>query len=188
MDYISDQQFENIDFAKDGFEQAEYSYCTFKQCNFQAVILSKSRFIDSTFEGCNLSNANIKDASFQNATFEQCKMLGLQFDTCTDFGFEMHCKNAMLQHAIFFKMDLTHCSFDSCNLSEADFGEADLSGITLSNCNLEKTIFAYTNLEKANLLGSVNFTIDPDNNKMKGARFSAAEVIRLLDKYGLDIE
>ncbi len=115
-------------------------------------------------------------------------MLGLSFDTCSDFGFEMHCKRCILQHSIFYKMDLRQCSFEHCNLSEADFGEADLSDAVLSDCNLERTVFRYTNLEKANLIGATNFTIDPDINKLKGARFSASEVIRLLDKYGLIIE
>ena len=115
-------------------------------------------------------------------------MLGLSFDTCSNFGFEIHCKRCILQHSIFYKMDLRQCSFEYCDLAESDFGEADLSGAVLRDCDLERTIFNYTNLEKTNLLGATKFTIDPDNNKMKGARFSASEVIRLLDKYGLVIE
>ena len=188
MEYISDEHFENIDFTNKDIAQAEYSYCVFKQCNFENVDLSTMHFNDSSFVGCNLSNADIRETSFQKTSFDKCKMLGLQFDSCKVFGFEIHCTHCVLQFAIFYKMDLRQCSFEHCILSEADLAEADLSSIALTNCHLEKTIFSFTNLEKTNLLGSVNFTIDPDNNKLKGAKFSAAEVIRLLDKYRLDIE
>ena len=188
MEYINEQHFEDIDFAKENIGQAEYSFCTFTKCNFADTALSNIRFIDSIFEDCNWSNANIQDCSIQDCKFENCKMLGLQFNTCSDFGFGIHCKNCNLQHSVFFKMDLRQCSFDHCHLGYVDFGEADLTSIKLYDCNLANTFFGYTNLERTNLTGSVNFNIDPDNNKLKGARFSATEVIRLLDKYGLVIE
>ncbi len=46
--------------------------------------------------------------------------------------------------------------------------------------------FSTTNLSKADFRGATNYSIRPDNNKLKKAKFSLPEATLLL--YGLDIE
>jgi len=43
-------------------------------------------------------------------------------------------------------------------------------------------------LENADLRTSYNYSIDPDANRIRKAKFSLPAVIGLLDKYYLDIE
>jgi len=56
------------------------------------------------------------------------------------------------------------------------------------NCDLTRAIFIQTNLEKADFRSSFNYSIDPEMNRMKKARFSLAGVVGLLDKYDVDVE
>ncbi|WP_311316321.1 pentapeptide repeat-containing protein [Kaistella jeonii] len=64
------------------------------------------------------------------------------------------------------------------NLSSADF----------TDCDLSQTIFQNTNLEKADFRSAFNYTIDPENNRLKGAKFSLAGISGLLGKYQIKIE
>ena len=78
--------------------------------------------------------------------------------------------------------------FINCNLQETDFSEADLSGSVFDTCDMLRAIFDFTNLEKADFYSSFNYSINPEKNKLKRARFSKTEVIGLLDNYDLKIE
>jgi uncharacterized protein YjbI with pentapeptide repeats len=78
--------------------------------------------------------------------------------------------------------------FDNCLFKEADFTETDLAEAIFSFCDLENAKFENSVLEKADLRTSFNYSIDPEINKMKKAKFSYPEVIQLLAKYQLEIE
>jgi uncharacterized protein YjbI with pentapeptide repeats len=88
----------------------------------------------------------------------------------------------------FHRLKLKAMEFRDCNLTEADFAETDLTGSTFENCELSRAIFEYTNLEKVDFRTSYNFSINPENNKMKKAKFSLNSISGLLDKYKIDIE
>jgi len=51
-----------------------------------------------------------------------------------------------------------------------------------------RAIFSHTNLERADLRTSYNFTIDPEMNRIRKAKFSLNNLPGLLDKYELDIK
>jgi uncharacterized protein YjbI with pentapeptide repeats len=62
-------------------------------------------------------------------------------------------------------------------MPEASFHGCDLLGAT----------FLQTNLEKADFRNAVNYSLDPDQNKVKKARFSAEGLGGLLQKYGIEV-
>jgi uncharacterized protein YjbI with pentapeptide repeats len=78
--------------------------------------------------------------------------------------------------------------FVNCTLHEVDFTEADLTASLFENCDLQRTLFANTNLEKADFRTAFNYSIDPELNRIKKARFSMPGVLGLLSKYNIDIE
>ena len=55
-------------------------------------------------------------------------------------------------------------------------------------CELAGATFDRTNLEKADLRTAYHFIIDPDNNRIKKAKFSESALSGLLTKYDLVIE
>ena len=69
-----------------------------------------------------------------------------------------------------------------------DFTEANITGLTLENCDLSGAIFDHTTLEKADLRTAFNYSIDPENNRIKMAKFSLQGIAGLLHKYNIDIE
>ncbi len=71
---------------------------------------------------------------------------------------------------------------------EVDFSNCDLSGSVFENCNLLRATFENTILEKADFCTSFNYSLDPEINKIKKAKFSLSGLIGLLDKYDIEIE
>jgi uncharacterized protein YjbI with pentapeptide repeats len=73
-------------------------------------------------------------------------------------------------------------------MHEVDFSNCDLSAALFQNCDLRSAVFDKTILEKADLRGAFNFSINPENNKIKKAKFSREGALGLLDKYNIEIE
>ena len=188
MEYISGSRFENENFAGNKLKLAEYEDCSFINCDFSGSNLSRFQFMNTEFKDCNLSNVKLYDTIFQEVKMTNCKLLGLQFDTCDGLGFLVNFDNCVLNHSVFYQMRLKKASFKNCQLQEVDFSEADLETTIITNCDLLGATFERTNLTKADLRESSNYTIDPDGNNIRGARFSLPEVLRLLDKYRIEIE
>ena len=115
-------------------------------------------------------------------------MLGLHFENCNEFGLAFTFENCQLDHSSFYKTKIKKTHFKNSSLKEADFTECDLSGSVFQNCDLAGAIFENTILEKADFRTSFNYSIDPENNRIKKAKFSILEISGLLDKYDIEID
>lgn len=186
--YTQDQTFEKIDFSENPLPKGEYENCTFTNCIFANADISNIKFVDSEFTNCDMTMANISATGLQDIKFNDCKLLGLHFENCTDFLFSVSFGGCNLNLASFYKRKIKKVTFKACTLVETDFSEADLNMAIFDNCDLSGAIFDRTNLEKADFRTSFNFSIDPERNPLKKAKFSKSELSGLLDKYKLDIE
>lgn len=78
--------------------------------------------------------------------------------------------------------------FKNSHLQETDFAECDLTGSVFENCDLMRAVFENSIMEKADFRTSFNYSIDPERNKMKKAKFSLSGIPGLLEKYNILIE
>ncbi len=186
--YIQDKTFDKEDYTLQPFEKGEYDTCTFSKCNLSGSNLSGSMFTDCTFINCNLSLIKTGMTVFRDIQFSSCKMQGIRFDTCSPFGLSFTFNDCQLTYSSFYKNSIKQTVFKNCLLQETDFTESDLTGAVLENCDCTGAIFENTVLEKADLRTAYNYTINPEINKLKKARFSFPAVAALLDKYGIEIE
>ncbi len=186
--YFEDKIFEKIDYSKNGFIAGAYEGCKFILCNFMGADLSNTRFIDCEFNECNLSNVNLTKTTLNNIQFNNCKALGINFECCHEFLFACRFQGCAMDYCNFFKRSLKHSSFHHCSLVEVDFVESDMSGIVLEECDLLKAKFENTILEKADLRTSRNYSLDPELNRIKQAKFSITGIVGLLEKYRIIIE
>ena len=188
MKYIVERTFKDKDFTQIPLELSEYESCHFINCQLTQADISGARFINTVFNDCDLSNAKIHNTAFQDAVFKNCKMLGLRFDTCNDFNFSAVFEQCILSHSTFIEMKLSKSSFSHCQLIDIDFSDAYMRSSSMSHCDLMNAVFDQTNLEKTDLREAINYAINPNNNHIKGAKFSMPEAIRLLDHYQIEIE
>lgn len=187
MEYIEEQIFENKNYSEIPLELGEYEGCRFLNCNFSNANLSDMKFIECEFVECNLSNSKLNNTSLQDVKFEHCKMLGLQFEGCNEFGFSCGFSGCTLNHSSFYQNKIRKTRFSASQLHEVDFTESDLSEAIFDDCDLTRAIFDRTNLVKADFKSSYNYSIDPENNRMKKAIFSQAGLVGLLLKYQIDV-
>lgn len=117
-----------------------------------------------------------------------CKITGVHFHDCDPFLLKVQFEDCILQLASFYRLKLKNTVFSKCDLREADFTEADLNGSSLNGCDLANATFQDTILEKADLRTSFNYSVDPEGNRLKSAKFSRERVTGLLDKYKIVIE
>jgi fluoroquinolone resistance protein len=149
------------------------------------VHLSGYIFSECSFKDCNLSMAQVRSSSFKDIQFKSCKVLGVHFDQCNPFLFEVNFENCLLNLSTFQKMNLKKARFKDCTVHEVDFSDADLNSAVFDNSDLTRTNFNNTNLEKADFSTAYNYSIDPERNKLKKAKFSLQGVAGLLDKYDI---
>lgn len=180
--------FEGIDFAHTAPTESEYQDCTFQNCNLSGIDLSGIRFIDCEFIDCNLSLAKMIDTVWRDVIFKNCKMLGMGFDVSNRFGLAFSFDGCTLDHSSFHNTKIKNTLFKNTHLKEVDFSQADLTGVIFDNCDLKNAAFDQTIIEKADFRTAVNYSIDPDNNKIKKAKFSILGLTGLLEKYNIEIE
>jgi len=185
---IEDQSFQSVDFTLNEFSGEAYERCTFINCIFINADLSRSSFMDCEFVDCDLTMAKTHNTALQSVRFIRSKLLGVQLGNCNPFLFEVSFEKCSLNLASFYRMKMKGTSFHTCNLQEADFSATDLSNASLIDCDLAGAIFDHTILEKADLRHSINYSIDPELNRIRKARFSFDGVPGLLNKYQIDIE
>jgi fluoroquinolone resistance protein len=185
---FEDEGFKGIDYSVDTLPKGEYERCSFVNCSFADVDLYNITFLECEFENCNFSMAKLNNTGLKSVTFENCKLVGVQFDRCNPFLLAMRFDNCQLNLSSFYKLKLKNTHFNNCMLHEADFTETDLTGSNFENCDLLNAIFDHTILEKTDFRSSFNYSIDPETNLIKKAKFSREGVSGLLDKYQIEIE
>lgn len=180
--------FSGVDYAEKKLRNREFVKCEFVSCDFNKSDLRENDFEDCTFKQCNFSMADIVETGFRNAKFIGCKMLGVDFTRCSKFAFSFSFTDCHLDYSNFFGTKLKKATFKNCTLKDVEFSEADLTASEFLECDLTLARFSNTNLEKTDFRTAVNFSIDPDGNKMKKAKFSVLNLAGLLSKYNLDID
>jgi uncharacterized protein YjbI with pentapeptide repeats len=186
--FVADQTYRGVDFKENPLPKGEYENCSFAGCDFSNVNLAGLNFIGCKFTGCNLSLAALTKTAFQRVQFKDCKMLGLRFEACNPFGLSSGFENCGLNHSSFYRLKVKQTVFKNCQLQETDFTEADLTGAVFDHCDLARATFARTVLEKADFRTAYHYSLDPEANRIRKARFSLPQVVGLLGKYDIQIE
>ena len=186
--YTQDKIFQQADIADILFSESEFENCAFNECDFTNADFSDSVFIECIFNNCNLSLTKLTGTSFRDVQFSGCKMLGLIFYDCSKFGVSFKLDNCTLNHSSFYQTKIAKTIFENCKLHEVDFTDCDLTGAVFTNCNFLNAKFENTILEKADLRTAYHYSINPELNKIKKAKFSLQGITGLLEKYNIIIE
>jgi fluoroquinolone resistance protein len=194
--FIEEKSFDKIDFTQNPLSKGEYEYCTFLNCNLSYTNFSDIKFLECEFSDCNISLVKLTQTALRNIKFKDCQMLRLNFSECNEFGFAVSFDTCILDNSSFYdltspvkkRFKLKQTVFKNSQLCEVDFTECALSSAIFENCNLRDAIFQYTILEKADFRTAFNYSIDPEINRIKKAKFSRSGIAGLLDKYDLDID
>jgi fluoroquinolone resistance protein len=180
------QVIEKTDFTATNLPQHDFESVEFRGCTFNN--LSGYHFSDCLFTSCNLSNAELRGSKMQDVLFRDCKLIGINFFTTSDFGFNLTFERCQLDYASFEHKKMNKSVFEDCRLHGANFTQTDLSKSKMENCDLLNAIFASTNISGVDFSTNVNFNIDPTQNQVKKAKFAADNLAGLLSRFDLIIK
>lgn len=130
---------------------------------------------------------------FKNARFRDCRLMGINW-TKASWGKReiaqlvkaVDFQGCMMNYSSFLGLNLQGVNFVGCTLLEVDFSEIDLRKADFSDSDLERAIFRNSDIREADFSKARNYTLSPQLNKIKGAKFSLPEAMSLL--YSMDID
>lgn len=183
-----EKAFKSEDFSKSVLDNHVFHQCSFTQCNFSECLLRNAKFCFCTFTECNLSLVKLEGARLQDVQFVNCKIVGAEFFKCEKTFFSPSFKNCFLHYCNFSDLNMKKVTFDGSKLRENHFTNTCLSGADFRSVDLSGTVFHNCDLTKADFTGASQYDIDPQTNKIKKAKFSLPEAVRLLNGFDITIE
>jgi uncharacterized protein YjbI with pentapeptide repeats len=144
--------------------------------------------LEIVFDHCNLGTAKLNDTTLKDVEFKHCNLMGVDFGEVNKILLSLSFEGCRLDLSSFYKLKLKATRFSKCSIKEADFTETDLSKSVFAECDLDGAIFERSNLEKVDFTSSDNYSIDPENNRLKKAKFSRSGLHGLLGKHDIVIE
>lgn len=123
---FDNQKIENQQWKDAKIEHHEFDNCTFHACDFSGALLFSSNFVDCQFFDCNFAMTNLANVLLHGVKFHNCKVLGVQFNLCNDFIFDVCFQDSILDYSSFGKRKMPKTVFTNCSLKGVDFIDAQL--------------------------------------------------------------
>ncbi|QZT38133.1 pentapeptide repeat-containing protein [Halosquirtibacter xylanolyticus] len=182
MDIVEEKECREIATSK-----THYIDCVFKQVDIKASDIKGYEFEDCEFIGCDFSMVDLTGVAFRTVTFKECLMQGVAFNAANPFLLSMTFDHCRLDQSVFLDMDLRSCHFKYSQFKHGILESCKLQKVAFDETELEQTLFYRCDLSQADFRTAINLSFDPDNNKMKGAKFSIQTALGLLAKYQIKI-
>ncbi|MBT3980784.1 MAG: pentapeptide repeat-containing protein [Bacteriovoracaceae bacterium] len=182
-----DEIFKGISLPGDILIDKEFVDCKFIDCNFHGTCLRRLRLEEVVFENCDLSLSQLTGSQLLEVSFINCKLVGVNFTLCSSTR-SLVFKNCKVDHSVFQEMDLNSTTFENCSLKHVDFSQSILRGANFTKSNLDEAFFSGADLTACDFRGARDYSIDPRYSKLKHAKFSSSDVLRLLHHLDIIIE
>ena len=183
-----DKTYRQVDFSTEELPGKEFDGCKFINCSFANSNIGETDFLDCDFENCNFVLTKPAGTGLKDVRFKSCKLMGFDFSLCSDFLFQVDFDNCQLDYALFTKKKMKKTRFANSSLVQNDFSECILTEAIFESCTLTDSTFFRTNLEKADFRTAVGYAFDPNENRIKKAKFSSSGLAGLLSKYNILVE
>ena len=169
-------------------ESGRYAHCLFEGCIFDERDFSGSTFLDCRFQDCLLNQVDLTHVRFKDVEFAESKLMGLYFPRCNPLMFSPFFTNTKLFRCAFSGMKIKGgVNFDECMIEECDFTESIIKNSKFTKSKLKGTNFHLADLSGSDFQDAIDFHIDPIQTKITKCKFSAPEVLSLLDVFELEI-
>ncbi len=161
--------------------------CGFKNCNFENVAFKNANMVNCTFSSCSIILPEVTNLTLDDVTFDDCKIVGFNFSTINNFNTSMKFIRSKLMTCSFISIDIRDTSFSECMIDDTVFRDSMLKNSNFEEVQFRFTSFVSNDLTKANFKNASGFQIDPCNNKLKGASFSALSALELVKYFDIKL-
>lgn len=185
--HFQDRQFSPENPLPEDLFETSFSNCIIKNIDFSGREMQGSEWDSCEFFECNLSNPLIAESSFDSCEFTHCKLLGISFYECRQLRFDFYFSECQLIQCNFSELNMQKSRFLGCDIADCSFQEANLTGSSFEDSRFRECIFHHSKLQRCSFKNASGYCIDPSTNQVKGAKFSAPEVLNLLQGFGIEI-
>jgi uncharacterized protein YjbI with pentapeptide repeats len=184
--FFEDETFQGGDLAGADLSEKELVRCTLKGAKLAQTRWHGARLEDCRFEACDLTRAIPMGLVARGVAFADCKLMGVEW---TDLGAfpALELRGCDLRYASFVSLVLRKIVIERCDLRDAQLVDVDLAEATLVDCQLGGARFERCDLRKASFAGAVDLTLEPQGNKLAGARIPVETAVRMAEALGLKV-
>lgn len=189
-EYLS-ANFSELQLSGQEIDSISFEDCSFKDCDFSETNFIDCRFIECHFVQCNLSVAKIYRCRFNDIVFEGSKVIGVDWTKATWPNITMFSPlkffKCIINDSTFFGLSLNEIVIEECKAHDVDFRSGSFCESNFTFTDFTGSLFNQTNLSEADFSEAINYQIDVNFNKIKGAKFSRHEAVSLLESLGIEL-
>lgn len=176
-----------VDYTEKEVREIEFYKCRFTECNFFKTHFIDCEFENCSFEKCDLSLIGLSGSRLLDVNFVDTKILGVDW-TLLKKPYRFSFNKCKLDNSSFFRMELNSLNMIECSAREVDFIEANLTKMVFAYTDLYHSRFNGANLVLANFSNAINYSIDPNQCKLKKTIFTMPEAMSLLSAFDVVIK
>ena len=189
-DYIS-SNFSDLKLCGQEINSISFEDCTFKGCDFSETLFKDCKFIECHFVQCNLSVSKLNLCKFSEVGFEDCKVIGVDWTRVAWPNIALFSPikfyKCIINDSTFFGLSLNEIVIEECKAHDVDFREGSFCGASFKFTDFANSLFNQTNLSGTDFSEAVNYQIDVNSNRIKGAKFSKYEAVNLLESLEIEL-
>lgn len=178
--------------SRESLEDLEFTDCCFQDCVFQEVTIQSCVFSGCRFVNCSVVSLTSRYSHIRTAELESCSLIGVHWADLLPSGIILEpisrLSGCLLKYNLFDGMKLSRFDFSKNTILDSAFEDCVLRESSFHGSSLERTQFSHCDLTKADFREAGGYLIDLSSNRLRGAKFSFPEVLRLLDGTGVVIE
>lgn len=190
--YREGQTFSGENFRQTTIENYEFEDCDFENCRFEECKIIRCTFKNCRFYNCTVITLTSQYSEVKNVSLKKCSLIGVHWEELLPsgrYGYVIEkMETCYLKYNTFADMAFRKFTFSDNAIQESIFQNCDLTESSFRCCVLEGTQFEGCDIRKADFRESSGYLINITTNKIKNAKFSYPEVIRLLDALEIQIE
>lgn len=163
--------------------------CIFRNCDFSSSQLDGIKFLNCSFTACLFTLTSFAGTLLDDVVFSDCKMTGAAFgDRSGSHRLSASFAGCILDNALFCSVKAPKTAFRKCRMHETVVERCDFRESIFDACDMAGIAFTASDLAGTDFTTSYGWTIDPEDNKIRGARFSLPTLPGLLTKYRIKVE
>jgi len=179
------ETFEDLDCTGIELTDRVFQRCTFARVRLSEARLEATRFEDCRVVQCDLTMARVARAAFRNVEFTRTKLMGIDWSGVRRLAFAVGFEGCVLTYSSFTKNVMRGCRIVDCKANETSFVEVDLTGAVFTGTDLAGAKFIDSILVDADLSEATGYVIHPQQNRLRGTRFSEEAALALVGELGI---
>ena len=166
-----------------------FEACTFDDLDLTGFDLRNTRFENCTFRKCTLADVRLTGVRLHGVHFEHCTLPRLRWSTLDTLVLDFTLVDCRAPHGRLGRDGPPRHPIQGHRSERRQLLQDRCPRKTAwTDCRLRDVVFDRTDLREADFRGATGWTIDPAENRLRGARFDANDLTGLVQSLGIQLD